>query len=218
MIIRILVILVFMTAAGLLWWPFDTYNVLYATRPGGAVPAGEIQAGFRLSQTLTPPAAVGDDAADPAGQHCVSIRFATYARTNDGHLDVHWSQGPKQQSWRVAMADLVDNSYRFFCPDVKFVAYEPFDIRIAGVDGEPGASATLWLVSDKRFGNAHISGDSAGKTVALQVGIRHRVTSTTMLHLGNGAFLIGWLCTVAIGLLALGYGFGDSVRRRAAIP
>lgn len=205
----LIAIALFVAAAALLWRPFDSYTVLYGTRPGGAVPAGEIRADFELVQQVRPPVAI--DASPSAGQqHCFAIRFATYARRNSGHLQVHWRQGPHAQSWRVRAADLADNTYRHFCPDAAFANGRPFQVRISGLDSEPGNAATLWLVADTRFGTARLLPAELpqGKSMALQGSTRNRVEAGEMVRINGGAYLIGWLCTLAIAILALARTFG----------
>ncbi|MBW3550067.1 MAG: extracellular solute-binding protein [Proteobacteria bacterium] len=146
---RSTVIVLFVAAACLLWWPFHTQTSLYSAGAAGSTPAGEILEGFVLEQRVR--AGAADMTAAPAlethrQQHCFGIRFATYRRSNGGRLDVGWRQGDRTQQWRVSAARLVDNKYRYFCPDQPFAAQEDFDLRISGVDGQPGNAATLWLV------------------------------------------------------------------------
>lgn len=197
----------FVAAASLLWLPFDNYTVLYGTRPGGAVPAGEIRAGFELAQQVRPPPA--DNVASDGPQNCFAIRFATYARHNSGHLQVRWRQGTLSQDWRVDVSDLADNTYRHFCPDLAFSANRPFHVEVIGLDSAPGESSTLWLVADDRFGIAQLPHDyPQRKSMALQGSTRAHIDAAKMLQIDRGAYFIGWLCTLAIGILALIWGFG----------
>lgn len=204
-------IVLFVAAASLLWLPFDSYTVLYGTKPGGAVPVGEIREGFELMQQVRPPA--WDDATATDGlQHCFAIRFATYARRNSGQLQVHWRQGALSQRWRVATDELADNTYKHFCPDAAFSAYQPFHVVVDGIDGKPGDAATLWLVADSRYGTAELPADlPQGKSMALQGSTRNHTTAGEMLRIDRGAYLLGWLCTLGIGILGLVSAFG---RRR----
>lgn len=200
----------FVLGAGLLWLPFDSYTALYETRPGAAVPAGEIGPGFKLVQQVRPPPATADTG--DLMQPCFAIRFATYARHNDGLLRVHWRQGRHEQWWPVAVDDLLDNSYRHFCPDTAFSAYQPFQVEIHGVSSRPGRSATLWLVDDTRFGRAELSPEQhpQGKAIALQGSARQRVGPASMVRIDHGAWLISWLCTLVIGITALFMGLGSA--------
>lgn len=205
-----LAIALFLAAAGLLWVPFDSYDVLYGTRPVGAVPAGEIGPSFSLAQDVRPAVAETGPGSD-ALQHCFAIRFATYARHNAGNLRVYWRQDRHEQQWRVAASDLVDNGYRNFCPEAAFSANRPFRIEIHGVDSKPGRSATLWLAPDTSFGSAQLSGErSQGKAVTLQSLTRQHIGPAEMARIDHGAWLIGWLCTLAIGITALIAGLGNA--------
>ncbi|MGY0797610.1 hypothetical protein ACW7G0_00870 [Lysobacter sp. A286] len=214
--IRALAIVLFIAAACAPWLPFHTQTTVYKNGAAGSVPAGEIRRGFSLSQTVIPGTPTAD--ANSEGlQHCFGLKFATYMRTNGGHLDVGWQQGGQDQQWRVSAADLADNSFRYFCPDAAFIVREPFHLQVTGVDGEPGRSATLWLVGDTRLGQVDTEADNiAGKALALDVTARERIAFGTMLRVNYGAFLFGWICTVLVGVFALLFGFsrgaGPTVR------
>jgi hypothetical protein len=214
MILRLLAITAFIAAACTLWLPFDSHFVLYATKPGGAMPAGEIREGFELSQRVNPEQAVVFDG--PSEQpHCFGIRFATYQRENTGHLEVRWQQEERFHTWRVDVARLADNTYRHYCPSPAFLVERPFKLRIRGVDGKLGHSATLWLVNDRRFGTAKLDGnDPADEALALQVTEHNRVRSTSILLIDNGAFLFGWLCTLVVGTISLLWAFGQNGKRK----
>lgn len=209
-------ILAFLLAATLAWLPYDSYTGIYETRPGGAVPAGEVQAGFALSQVVHPPATahgVGD-----ARLPCFGIKFATYARRNRGVLRVDWLQGKRRQSWPVAVGQLGDNAYRYFCPDGEFEADRPFRVEIHGVEGKPGRSATFWLVGDSRFGTAEMPPGQGpeGKSIALQGARKQSVGPTGILRIDRGAWVFGWLCTLAIGIVALYVGLAGAEERPRA--
>lgn len=210
MIVRALALSVFVGAACLVWLPFDVHHPLYRTTTGGAIPAGEIQANFELRQTVEPPG-VGMATPVLAPDHCFGIRFATYARTNSGHLGVLWWQGSSWQRWQVKADDLADNRFRFFCPRGYFAPGRPFGLGIVGVDGTAGSSATLWLVKDRSLGTAVLSEGPTDRAITLQVTARHRIGPASLPRIDRGAFLFGWLCTLAIGFAALLHGF--SVRR-----
>jgi hypothetical protein len=201
--VRPMAIALFVVAAGLLWLPFDSYTTLYDTRPGGAVAAGEIGPGFSIVQQVRPPERPA--IADTGARHCFAIDFATYARRNNGYLRVTWLQGDRRQQWRVAAWRLQDNAYRHFCPDAAFSAYRPYRIEVRGVDGKPGDSATVWLVADTRLGIAQVSPANLpqGRSMALQGSHRTHVVAAGIARVDRGAFLFGWLCTLAIGIIAL---------------
>lgn len=211
-----LAIVAFVLAAGILWLPFDSYTPLYETRSINSVPAGEIVPGFRLAQQVRPPSA----GADPGSlSSCFAIRFATYARHNKGLFGVRWRQGRHEQSWTIAFRDLVDNGYRHFCP-MAFSAHRPFQLEVSGVNGKPGRSATLWLVEDTRFGNAELFPEQGaqGKAISLQGSIRHRASAAGIARIDHGAWLIGWLCTLAIGITTLLTGLGCSHKAGNRLP
>lgn len=211
---RSTVIVLFVAAACLLWWPFHTQTSLYSAGAAGSTPAGEILEGFVLEQRVR--AGAADMTAAPAlethrQQHCFGIRFATYRRSNGGRLDVGWRQGDRTQQWRVSAARLVDNKYRYFCPDQPFAAQEEFDLRISGVDGQPGNAATLWLVDDTRLGTARLGGDAvADKALALEVTARKRIGFASMVRVNAGAFAFGWVCTLLVGVVALRSAFAPA--------
>jgi hypothetical protein len=209
------IILAFLLAAVLPWLPFDDYTSLYETRPGGGVPAGEVKAGFGLSQVVHPPAGV-----EITGnrQPCFAIKFATYARHNRRTLRVDWRQEARSQSWAVAASGLGDNRYRHFCPEAGFDATQPFRVGVLGVDGKPGRSATFWLVDDTRFGSAQApAGQSPeGKSIALQGSVKQHVGPAAIFRIDHGAWVFGWLCTIAIGIVALRAGLGATEEPPAA--
>lgn len=203
MILRLFAVAALVTAACTLWLPFDSHRVLHSTKPGGSKPAGEIRKGFELSQRVIlgrKPLSTG------TGERvrCFAIQFATYHRKNAGHLEVHWRQANRFQVWRVDVSELADNAYRHYCPDPVFLIDRPFNLRIRGADGQPGRSPTLWLVGDRRFGTAELDGgDPENKALALQITAYNRVTPASMLRIDHGAFLFGWLCTLAAGTVSL---------------
>ncbi|MFP7724719.1 MULTISPECIES: hypothetical protein [Novilysobacter] len=207
---RPIVIVIFVAAACLLWWPFHTQTSLYNTGSAGSTPAGEILARFVLEQTVRP-GADQQVRSHEGQQHCFGIRFATYMRTNGGRLDVRWRQGDRHQQWRVNVAGLADNKFRYFCPDDAFAAEQDFDLRISGVDGQPGNAATLWLVDDTRLGTARLGGDAvADKALALEVTTRERIGIASMIRVNAGAFAFGWVCTLLVGVVALRSAFAPA--------
>ncbi len=204
--VRYVAIGVFLLLAAAVWRPFHAHRGLYATARPDAVPAGEITQGFTLRQEVVLPRTLPLDGATgfPDRQPCFGIQFATWARANKGHVDVQWRQGEKHQQWRVDMSHLADNTFRHYCPDTGFYPYQPFTVEINGVDGSAGSSATLWLVGDTHFGTARLGDDSIpGKSIALQVSSRREIRLPSSLATNHGIFALGWLCSLAVGLIAL---------------
>lgn len=200
---RILVLIAFVLVAGLVWLPFHTMTTLKETRWTEPKPAGEIRGPFVLDQQVHLPSGIGKSDRD----YCFGIRFATYQRRNSGRVVVEWTQQGQRQRWSVRAGSLVDNKFRYFCPDVPDdAALAPsFGVRISGVDGRPGKSPTLWLVEDESLGTARLNGESTGKGIALDLTERRRTGITDMVRAANGAFLVGWVCTLVIGIVALLY-------------
>ncbi|MGY0634009.1 hypothetical protein [Luteimonas sp. A478] len=205
-LILTLAIGLFLASACLVWLPFYTQNTLYESGGGGAVPAGEITASFGLSQNVIP---AGSDLPTADGlEYCFGIRFATYQRINRGYLLVNWQQDGRQANWRVDASSLKDNTFRYFCPDVPFSPWQPFELQTSGVDGDPGRSATLWLVDDNRLGQAAVKNATVSdKALQLEVTARKRIDLPATLRVNRGAFLLGWICTLFVGIVALAFAF-----------
>src|SRR5688500_17118733 len=215
MAMRYIPIVLFALLSCVAWWPFDTYVNLYKTAPSGAAAAGEIVSVFSLSQTVKP---VGNALSSGDHSDCFGIQFATYARDNKGQVEIDWRQGDKQQRWRVDMAEVADNSYRPFCPERGLSPDRPFEIRIEGVDGRPGSSATLWLVDDISLGTARLANgsDINGKSMSLEITDYKDVELPSSLWINQGAFLLGWLCSLCIGIFALGFVSGGNAEPKMA--
>lgn len=186
-------------AACLVWLPVQIQSTLYGTQMEDPVPAGEITSGFSISQVVVPrPTHV--PAAEGANRHCFGIRFATYMRRNSGRLGVEWQQGLQQRKWKVKAGSLADNTFRYFCPGMGFSARKPFLIRVSGISGRPGKSATLWLTADTSLGALE---RKSGMALALDVVEDRRVGLAETLRVNRGAFLFGWLCTLLVAGIAL---------------
>lgn len=196
---RALALVTFAIVAGLIWIPFHTMAPLGGTRWLAPEPAGEIRGAFALEQRVTP----GLGGTLRTRQYCFGVRFATYQRRNEGAVLVDWSQSGARQQWRVRSRRLLDNQFRYFCPDAAGGLDTPFDIRITGEGGRRGRSPTLWLVDDASLGEARLNGVGLGKGISLRVTERTRIGVPDMLRAGGGAFLVGWLCTVLIGFVVL---------------
>ena len=205
--LRILVFIVFAFAAGLVWLPFHAMDTLEETRWTEPRPAGEIRGGFTLEQHVTPLAPANRKS---GGTYCFGIRFATYQRRNQGQVVVRWVQQDQQQEWTVRARRLVDNRFRYFCPDAATRGDVPFDLRISGRNGAPGKSPTVWLVEDDSLGVARVNGRSGEAGLSLKLAERTRIGWAGTLHAGGGAFLWAWLCSVLIGLMVLGYALRPS--------
>ena len=212
---RYIPVVLFVLMSCVVWWPFDTYVSLYKTAPSRATPAGEIVSGFSLGQTVKP---VGKALSSGDHSDCFGIQFATYARDNNGQVDIDWRQGDKQQRWRLDMAELIDNSYRPFCPDRELSLDRPFEITVEGVDGRPGSSATLWLVDDTSMGTARLANGSAinGKSMSLEITDYRDVELPSSLWINQGGFLLGWLCSLCIGIVALAFVSGGNAEPKTA--
>lgn len=215
MTIRYIPIVLFALLSCMVWWPFDTYVILNQNARSDPTPAGEIVSGFGLSQTVKP---AGNALPRGARLDCFGIQFTTFARKNNGQVDIGWRQGEEQQRWRVDMAELADGSHRPFCPDRGLSPDRPFDIAVAGVDGRLGSSATLWLVGDTGMGTARIANDSSinGKSMSLQITDYKYVELPSSLWINQGAFLLGWLCSLCIGISALAFASGGNAEQKMA--
>lgn len=199
----------------LVWWPFDVRTAVYRTPWRGSEPVGELVAGFEAAQSIPagltrirPP---GKKSVHWHGPHslrttirpnCFAVRFATYMRTNAGHVEATWRQGATTQAWRIDAADLVDNDFVDFCPDAGIDLDRPAMIGIRGVDGRRGSSATAWLTRSK-LEPASIQGTSGDRSLALELTYLHRVVPRDVASVGRGAFLLGCVASFGIALLAL---------------
>lgn len=210
---RWITIIIFVVAACLVWTPVHVRRTLYETRSVDPVPAGEIDREFSISQKVVP----ASDAPLPIGNshnHCFGIRFATYMRRNSGRLEVAWQQGQQRRQWRIRAPLLADNQFRYFCPGHGFSAWRPFQLRVTGINGTPGGSATLWLTGDTRAGTVESGNEAvAGKALMLDVVEDRRIGLGQALGVNRGAFLFGWLCTLAVAIAVLLQGPGGSRKR-----
>lgn len=200
----------------LVWRPFDSRAVLYTTPWRANHAAGELVDGFRIEQTV-PPGLVrtrkpmkksvhwhGLHSLKPTLQpNCFSLRFATYVRRNSGDIRVDWEQGDSAQSWRLAASNLVDNDYVDFCPNTGVALDREARISVEGAGAVSGSAATVWLTRSK-LKPALVDGRSIGKRgLALQLVYHDRVSIGDIANVGNGAFLIACLASMAIALIAL---------------
>ena len=181
--------------------PFDVEQTLVRTKQGRMIPAGEFIAGRVLTQSGVLPESLGSQ--DALGHLCFGVRFATYARKNTGTLDVAWKQGRSIASWRVLSSDLADNQMKFFCPKNGMVLGAPFQIQIASKDGSAGHSPTVWLTTDDRFGTVTFDGKAQQRGLSLAIADHTNLTLKRIIHLDKGAYFLGWLMTLVIGLVAL---------------
>lgn len=209
---RWVVIAIFIAAACLVWSPVQVQNTLDGTLSDNAVPAGEIHRGFSILQQVHPDPEVVMEGKN-THPHCFGIRFATYMRRNSGHLAVEVQQGPIERRWQVRAARLADNSFRYFCPGLGFSVGKPFQLRISGVNGTPGTSATVWLTEDTRLGALESDNQTiAGMALTLDLVEKRRVGLAETLRVNRGAFLFGWLCTVLVAVIVLARYFGRTVQ------
>ena len=210
------------------WRSFDVRTTAYRTAWRSHKPVGEIIGAFRVTQVIPaglvrirPPARKSVHWHGPhslrtlAEPNCFSIRFATYKRQNEGSIVVSWQQGSAEQSWRVAVAGLVDNRYVDFCPRDGIDTGKPSLVTLEGIDGRPGRAATAWLTKS-RLAPATVAGKHIGnRSLALQLVYLHHVTPKDISSLGRGAFLLSCLCSLGIALLAFAAA-GRSLARTAS--
>lgn len=210
---RWIAIAIFIAAACLVWLPVQVQNTLDGTLPDNPVPAGEIQKDFLILQQVDP----DPEALPEAGKihpHCVGIRFATYMRRNSGRLAVELRQGPIERRWQVRAARLADNSFRYFCPGRGFSAGKPFQLRVSGVNGKPGSSATVWLTEDTRLGALESDNPAiAGMSLTLDLVQNRQVSLAEAIRVNRGAFFFGWLCTLMVAVIVITRCFSRAAQR-----
>ncbi|TQD38946.1 hypothetical protein [Marilutibacter aestuarii] len=182
--------------------PFESYRPLYSTAAGKSQPAGEIRPGFRLVQEVHP-GSVDPSEYVEGDEACFEIRFATYMRRNEGDIAVILSQDGRQHAWKIDASTLRDNAFKAFCPGPRFQPDKGFNVEVDGVDGAPGHSATLWLVSDSRLGSVDsASFETGGMALALRVSERNGFRPDMVFGIAQGGFVIGLACTLLIALAA----------------
>ncbi|MCX7512888.1 hypothetical protein [Frateuria sp. STR12] len=192
---------VFLVAALLIFLPFSTNQEFLRNRARANTPAGEFNAGARLVQSGYLPRGTTSTAGQ--GNLCVGIQFATYARRNSGQLGVHWSQPGRTNRWRVESSELEDNQFKYFCPQDGIELDSGFEIAVIGIDGKSGHSPTAWLTADTSLGTVRVNGQPRGKSLVLSFAARKHVTAARILRTNHGAFALGLLLSVIIGLVAL---------------
>jgi hypothetical protein len=92
---------------------------------------------------------------------------------------------------------------KFFCPKNGMVLSAPFQIQIVSKDGSTGHSPTAWLTADDRFGTVTFNGKAQQKGLSLAFADHTDLTLKRIIHLDKGAYFLGWLMTLLIGLTAL---------------
>lgn len=195
-------VFVFILACALLWLPAERYAPVAGVVRVATSPAGEITEGFHLEQ-LVAATNVAKKSVPKNKELCFGIRFATYRRENDGEISVGWRQGTLAKRWLVEADELADNERRYFCPGRHLKLDIPFSITIDGVHGIPGSSPTVWLTADVSYGQATVNGKLVKQGLDIGIARKVHLTPARLIRLDQGAFLVGWLCTLLTGLAAL---------------
>lgn len=194
-------IILFLGLAACVWLPFTSHEVVFNPGLEKNRPAGQITEDFYLVESvpaLTPGGLRTGEQVD-----CIALRFATYMRRNEGSLQVTWSQGDRGHRWVLDASGLEDNSYVDLCLDRPMDASAPFVLEVSGVDGEPGSAATVWLMAHADAAIRVNGRDFPDVGLALRLSKEERVGPRDILGLDGGAFFVGFLCSILIGILAL---------------
>lgn len=198
---RLASIAAFLALAVTLLVPFKVADQVAGSNLLNPVPAGEFVDRTWILQKGEIPVL---DAVAKHGRHlCFGIQFATYARTNRGNLQITWRQGGLVGEWIMRSAHIKDNEFKYFCPSKGIAAGRRFEIAIAGVGTKAGHAPTAWLTGDTRFGTATINGSEQKASLSLRFASFREVTTRHIIHLDRGAYFIGWLTSVLIGLAAI---------------
>lgn len=207
----------------IVWRPFDVRATLFTTPFAANLPAGELVDGFRVTQEITarrlgryrPPRGrsirwKGSQSIKTLHKpNCFALHFATYDRSNAGHIQVSWQQGGAAESWLIAARDLADNAFVDFCPRGGFAPYKTSVVTVQGMGGKPGDSATLWLTRSK-LRPASVQGRNVGnRSLSVEMSYLRRAAVSDIATVGKGAFLLACLCSLAIALLALWRGLRE---------
>ena len=194
-------IILFLVLAACVWLPFTSHEVVFNPGLEKNRPAGQITEGFHLVESV--PALMPGGLRTGEQVDCIALRFATYMRRNEGSLQVTWSQGDRGHRWVLDASALEDNSYVDLCLDRPMDASAPFVLEVSGVDGEPGSAATVWLTAHADAAIRVNGRDFPDVGLALRLSEEKRVGPHDILGLDGGAFFVGFLCSILIGILAL---------------
>jgi hypothetical protein len=202
--------------AVVVWRPFNSRLIAYDSGLQHRKTVGQIEQGFHLVQTV--PAKLfrthlpakrithwrKGNARLYAGQpNCFALRFATYARTNTGHIAINWRQGTGHQRWTIDAAGLRNSAFADFCPTDGFDTQKSFQLGVSGIDSPHGRAATLWLARST-LAPASVNGKPIGKRgVALQLVRDEHIGPRRILGLDKGAFAFACLCSLGIGVLVI---------------
>lgn len=194
-------VVLFLLAAAWLLMPFQSHRVVHSPGLDRNRPAGQVTADFALVEMVPASFMAG---LDPGLEvDCIALRFATYMRRNRGRIDITFGQRDLGHRWRLDASRLADNSYVNLCLDQTIDLGEAFWIGIAGVDGEPDRSATVWL-SASRDREVAVNGRTMpGWGLALRLTRSRQVELPHLLNLNHGVFIAGFLVSVAVGLIVL---------------
>lgn len=180
--------------------PFTAHNVVLAAGTDRTQPLGEVIAGFVAEEHVP---ALGPLRGYAGGADCIALRFATYKRHNAGAIDVFWQQGQHAHRWRVDAAKLADNSYLDLCMQHRIDPALPFRLRVSGVDGVRGASATVWT-STARTHALLVGGERRdGRGLTFRLTHEKRMLPADILGIRHGMFALGALLLAMIGTLSL---------------
>lgn len=195
------IVVLFLLSAATLLMPFQSHRVLHSPGLDRNRPAGQITADFALLETVPPSFMAG---LDPEVEvDCIALRFGTYMRRNQGRIDVTFGQGDHGHRWRLDASKLDDNAYLDLCLDQPIDPEKKFWIAVSGLEGNRGRSATVWL-SASRNREVAINGKAMpGWGLALRLTQSRQVRLPELLRLNHSVFIIGFLISVAIGLLVL---------------
>lgn len=183
-----------------LWYPIKVYTPVLKTERVDPRPAGEITSRFDIDEVVK---GKSGSILPVKGVLCVGLRFATFRRGNAGEFEVGLQQGNETRGWSVDSDALDDNEFRYFCPGPSFNLMAPFALSVKGRDGTPGKSPTVWLTSDSSLGRANIGGHENTRGLELVVARERRRNPLELIVRDHGAFLVGSLCTLFMGLLSL---------------
>lgn len=209
---RIVTVMSFVVATFIFWQTFRVYELIDKVALRDPLPAGEIVKGFHIQQTVVP--TTTGNVSGSQGITCFGLRFATYRRDDSGTFTVAWAQDNRARQWLVNASDLTDNAVKYFCPTRSINAQAPFTVSIVGGNSKTGSAATLWLTRDRALG--HIQSRSDGRALALSIATKKSIDARKIADTRHYAFLVCWISTLLIGLLALW--IRDAPTNRVAHP
>lgn len=209
---RLAAVALFSLACAAVWLPFNVHNVAFSTGLDRARPAGRLVTGFVVEENL-PALGAWTDSIDDA--NCIALRFATYRRVAAGSIEVFLQQGERGHRWQVDASKLNDNEYLDLCKEEGIDADQPSRLRVSGISGSPGSSATVWMTAANGR-SVLINGERRrGTGLAFRLSREKQIAAHDILRIQGGAFTAGFILLWAIGLLALLF-FPPSAHRQQA--